>query len=130
MFGMQARRAADHHQVKRLMLKKLLQASASLAAEALREVRRVFLVLTVDGRDLDAIRDLTDRPFAVNHVPQTLDESAFAATLRLRPAVISFALGDPGDRARVGVERLAVGQRIRGRLDQGQSRLDETKAWH
>src|SRR5262245_57438817 len=48
-------------------------------------------------RDLAAIRDLTDRPFSVNHVPQTLDETAFAATLALRPAVISFALGDPGD---------------------------------
>src|SRR5215217_699322 len=51
-------------------------------------------------RDLDSIRGLTDRPFAVNHVPQTLDETAFAATLRLRPAVISFALGDPGDLVR------------------------------
>lgn len=48
-------------------------------------------------RDLEAIRDLTDRPFAVNHVPQSLDEAAFAATLRLRPAVVSFALGDPAE---------------------------------
>lgn len=48
-------------------------------------------------RDLALIRALTDRPFAVNHVPQTLDEVAFQATLDLRPAVISFALGDPGD---------------------------------
>src|SRR5215218_9916304 len=51
-------------------------------------------------RDLDTIRGLTDRPFAVNHIPQTLDETAFAATLRLPPAVISFALGDPGDLVR------------------------------
>ena len=51
-------------------------------------------------RDLDAIRALTDRPFAVNHVPQSLDEEAFRATLALRPAVISFALGDPGDLVR------------------------------
>ena len=48
-------------------------------------------------RDLDTIRDLTDRPFAVNHVPQSLNEAAFAETLRLRPKVISFALGDPGE---------------------------------
>jgi enoyl-[acyl-carrier protein] reductase II len=46
-------------------------------------------------RDLETIRALTDRPFAVNHVPQSLDESAFAATLALRPAVVSFSLGDP-----------------------------------
>ena len=48
-------------------------------------------------RDLDTIRGLTDRPFAVNHAPPCLDESAFAETLRLQPAVISFALGDPGE---------------------------------
>jgi len=48
-------------------------------------------------RDLDTIRDLTDRPFAVNHVPQSLNESAFAETLRLQPVVVSFALGDPDE---------------------------------
>ncbi|MDQ2682843.1 MAG: nitronate monooxygenase family protein [Chloroflexota bacterium] len=48
-------------------------------------------------RDLHAIRDLTERPFAVNHVPQSLDEAAFEETLALKPAVISFALGDPGE---------------------------------
>jgi enoyl-[acyl-carrier protein] reductase II len=48
-------------------------------------------------RDLEMIRSLTDRPFAVNHVPQSLDEVAFAATLKVRPPVMSFALGDPGD---------------------------------
>lgn len=42
------------------------------------------------------VRELTDRPFAVNHVVPLLDEAAFAATLAARPAVISFALGDPG----------------------------------
>ena len=46
-------------------------------------------------QDLARLRVLTDRPFAVNHVPQVLDEAAFAATLALRPAVVSFALGDP-----------------------------------
>jgi enoyl-[acyl-carrier protein] reductase II len=48
-------------------------------------------------RDLATIRELTDRPFAVNHVPQSLDEAVFEETLALRPAVISFALGDPGE---------------------------------
>ena len=51
-------------------------------------------------QDLDTIRALTNRPFAVNHVPQALDEAAFAATLALRPAVISFALGDPAELVR------------------------------
>jgi len=47
--------------------------------------------------DLSRIRSLTDRPFNVNHVPQAVDEAVFAETLRLRPAVISFSLGDPGE---------------------------------
>ena len=51
-------------------------------------------------QDLDTIRGLTDRPFAVNHVPQSLDEAAFAATLALRPAVVSFSLGDPAELVR------------------------------
>jgi nitronate monooxygenase/enoyl-[acyl-carrier protein] reductase II len=36
----------------------------------------------------------------VNHVAPGLDEVAFRATLEARPAVISFALGDPGDLVR------------------------------
>lgn len=54
---------------------------------------------TVDAvlRDLGAIRSLTSRPFAVNHISPFLMEEAFRATLDLRPAVISFALGDPGE---------------------------------
>jgi enoyl-[acyl-carrier protein] reductase II len=43
------------------------------------------------------VRELTDRPFAVNHVVPLLDEEAFEATLEARPAVVSMALGDPGD---------------------------------
>ena len=48
-------------------------------------------------RDLGTIRGLTSKPFAINHIPSLLMEEAFQATLDLRPAVISFALGDPGD---------------------------------
>jgi len=48
-------------------------------------------------RDIDMVRDLTDRPYAINHVPQLLDAEAFRHTLAARPPVISFALGDPGN---------------------------------
>ena len=48
------------------------------------------------ARQIDRVRSLTDRPFAVNHVVPLLNEEAFAATLAAKPAVISFALGDPG----------------------------------
>jgi nitronate monooxygenase/enoyl-[acyl-carrier protein] reductase II len=47
--------------------------------------------------EIAAVRDLTERPFIVNHVIPQLDPPAFEATLEERPAAISFALGDPGD---------------------------------
>ena len=48
-------------------------------------------------RQIARVGELTSRPFAVNHVVPLLDEEAFEATLEAEPAVISFALGDPGD---------------------------------
>ena len=48
-------------------------------------------------RDIDTVRELTKRPYAVNHIPQMLDAEAFEYTLAARPAVVSFALADPGD---------------------------------
>jgi nitronate monooxygenase/enoyl-[acyl-carrier protein] reductase II len=47
--------------------------------------------------ELARLRELTDRPFAVNHTVSNLDEDAFAVTLAARPAVVSFALSDPGE---------------------------------
>jgi enoyl-[acyl-carrier protein] reductase II len=51
-------------------------------------------------RDTAMVRRLTTRPFAINHIPQTLDAEAFRYTLQARPAVVSFALADPGDLVR------------------------------
>ena len=48
-------------------------------------------------RELAELRDLTDRPFAVNHVVPAVDADALAATLEHAPAVVSFALDDAGD---------------------------------
>jgi nitronate monooxygenase/enoyl-[acyl-carrier protein] reductase II len=42
-------------------------------------------------------RELTDQPFAVNHTLRPFNEESFAVTLEARPALISFAHGDPGD---------------------------------
>ncbi len=39
------------------------------------------------------LRELTDRPFAINHTIRPFDEDAFAATLRFRPPAISFHVG-------------------------------------
>ena len=60
-------------------------------------------------RDIDQIRSLTNRHFAINHIPPTLDREAFRYTLAARPPVISFALGDPGDLVR---EAQDVGARV------------------
>ena len=43
------------------------------------------------------LRELTDRPFAINHTVRPFDEEAFAATLEFGPAAISFHLGVPAD---------------------------------
>ncbi|MGP0089719.1 MAG: NAD(P)H-dependent flavin oxidoreductase [Xanthobacteraceae bacterium] len=51
-------------------------------------------------RDIDVVRTLTRRPFAINYIPQTLDVDAFRYSLEARPAVVSFALADPGDLVR------------------------------
>ena len=39
------------------------------------------------------LRERTGRPFAINHTIRPFDEEAFAATLRFRPAAISFHIG-------------------------------------
>ena len=48
---------------------------------------------------LERIRALTDRSFAVNFImqPHLPDEELFAIALAARPRVMAFALGDPGD---------------------------------
>lgn len=43
-------------------------------------------------RDIAALRERTDRPFAVNHTTRPLDEEVLAVTLAARPPVISLAL--------------------------------------
>ena len=57
----------------------------------------LFRTTAAVKRDIDVAKELTNRSFAVNHIPLTLDKDAFRYTLAARPAVVSFALGDPGD---------------------------------
>jgi enoyl-[acyl-carrier protein] reductase II len=76
--------------------------SAELAAAVSNEgglggIGSLFRAAGAVKRDIDTVRKLTRRPFAINHIPQTLDPEAFRFTLETRPAVVSFALGDPGD---------------------------------
>ena len=66
-------------------------------AGALGSLGAVFESADSLRQQITQVRALTDRPFAVNHVVPLLNEEAFAITLEAGPAVISFALGDPGD---------------------------------
>jgi nitronate monooxygenase/enoyl-[acyl-carrier protein] reductase II len=80
----------------------------------------LFRTTAAIKRDIDVVRELTKRHYAVNHIPQLLDGEAFRYTLAARPAVISFALGDPGELvrqahdagARVMLQVTTVGQAI------------------
>jgi enoyl-[acyl-carrier protein] reductase II len=79
--------------------------SAELAAAASNEgalgsIGSLFRPTEAIKRDIDVVKGLTNRNFAVNHIPPTLDAEAFRHTLAAGPAVISFALGDPGDLVR------------------------------
>ena len=69
----------------------------------------LFRTTAAIKRDIDVVRELTNCHYAVNHIPPTLDEEAFRYTLQARPAVISFALGDPGDLVRQAHD---VGSRV------------------
>ena len=44
------------------------------------------------------LRELTDRPFAINHTGRPFDEEVFAAIIEAKPPVISFHMGVPHDR--------------------------------
>lgn len=46
------------------------------------------------------VRQLTNRHYAISHIPTMLDRELFDYTLAARPAVVSFALADPGDLVR------------------------------
>ncbi len=69
----------------------------------------LFRTTAAIKRDIDMVRTLTSRPYAVNHIPQTLDAEAFRYTLEARPPVISFTLADPHDLVR---QARNVGSRV------------------
>jgi nitronate monooxygenase/enoyl-[acyl-carrier protein] reductase II len=64
-------------------------------AGAIGSLGAVFASAEVVAEEIRRTKELTDRPFIVNHVVPQLDEKAFEATLDARPAAVSFALGHP-----------------------------------
>jgi nitronate monooxygenase/enoyl-[acyl-carrier protein] reductase II len=75
-------------------------AAAASNEGALGSIGSLFRTTAAIKRDIDLVKEMTNRNYAVNHIPPTLDMDAFRHTLAARPAVISFALGDPGDLVR------------------------------
>ena len=78
--------------------------SAELAAAVSNEgglggVGSLFRTTAAIKRDIDVVRELTNRHYAVNHIPPTLDADAFRYTLQARPAVISISRGFRPSRA-------------------------------
>jgi len=51
-------------------------------------VGSLFRTAAAIKRDIDVVRKLTSRPFAINHIPQNLVAEAFEYALAARPAVI------------------------------------------
>jgi len=84
-------------------------AAAVSNAGGLGGIGTLFRATAAIKRDVDVVRTLTSRPFAINHIPQTLDAEAFRYTLEARPAVISFTLADPGELLRQAHD---VGSRV------------------
>jgi enoyl-[acyl-carrier protein] reductase II len=80
----------------------------------------LFRTTAAIKRDIDMVKKLTSQPYAINHIPQTLDAEAFRYTLEARPPVISYTLADPDDLvrqahnvgSRVMVQVTTVGQAI------------------
>ena len=72
-------------------------------------VGSLFRTTAAIKRDIDVVSRLTSRPFAINHIPQTLDAEAYRYALEARPAVMSFALADPDDLVRQAHD---VGSRV------------------
>ncbi len=70
------------------------------------------------------LRELTDRPFAVNHTRRPLDDAAFEATLAERPAAISFHIGDPLDLVARAHDAGILWIHQVGNVDQAKAALD------
>jgi enoyl-[acyl-carrier protein] reductase II len=71
--------------------------AAVCEAGGLGSIGSVFESAESIQKQIARVREITARPFAVNHVVPLLDDAAFQATLEAKPAVVSFALGDPGE---------------------------------
>ena len=70
------------------------------------------------------LRELTDRPFAINHTGRPFNEEAFDATLEFGPAAISFHMGVPADLIAAAHDRGIVWLQTVGDVDGAVAAID------
>ena len=70
------------------------------------------------------LRELTDRPFAINHTGRPFNAEAFEATLEFAPAAISFHMGMPADLIAAAHERGIVWLQTVGDVDAAVAAID------
>src|SRR5262245_53088509 len=70
------------------------------------------------------LRELTERPFAINHTGRPFNEPAFEATLDFRPAAISFHMGLPVDLIARAHDRGVLWMQTVGDTESAQLALD------
>ena len=68
-------------------------AAAVCEAGALGSVGTAVRSVTELRQQWQRLRELTDRPFAINHTGRPFNEEAFGATLEFAPAAVSFHMG-------------------------------------
>lgn len=75
-------------------------------------------------RQWDRLRELTSRPFAINHTGRPLNHDAFDATLDFGPQCISFHMGIPEELIARAKERGVVWMQTVGDVDAARQAVD------
>ena len=76
------------------------------------------------------LRELTDRPFAINHTGRPFNAEAFEATLEFGPAAISFHMGIPVDLIAAAHERGIVWMQTVGDVEAARGRHRRRRRRH
>ena len=99
-------------------------AAAVCEAGALGSVGTAVRSVTELREQWQRLRELTDRPFAINHTGRPFNEEAFEATLEFAPAAISFHMGIPADLIAAAHERGIVWMQTVGDVDGAVAAID------
>ena len=92
-------------------------AAAVCEAGALGSVGTAVRSVTELREQWQRLRELTNRPFAINHTGRPFNEEAFEATLEFVPAAISFHMGIAADLIAAAHERGIVWMQTVGDVD-------------